>query len=193
MPADISFPLFLFLISMASPFGIPLGETFLIISAGSISGKFTDYVFFVTLIFLGLVIGDISSYGVASYFETGFIKKLRKYDWYKKTYELGESFFNRYGALSVFLSRFLVLGLGAPVNYLSGFSKYSFRKFLISATSGELVYAMLYTYIGFAFRGSSLSILDLILDLSLIAITILAGALALILLNKYLKDGRRHQ
>ncbi len=193
MSADISYPLFLFLISMASPFGVPLGETFFIISAGSVSGEITDYFFFVILVFLGLVIGDISAYTAASYLETGFIKKLRKHDWYTKTYELSESFFNRYGALSVFLSRFLLLGLGAPVNYLSGFSKYSFRKFLISAVTGELLYAGLYTYIGFAFRESSFSILDAIIDFSLIAILILTGTLSLILLKKYLKEGRQYQ
>lgn len=104
-----------------------------------------------------------------------------------KTYELSESFFNKYGALSVFLSRFLLLGLGAPVNYLSGFSKYSFRKFLISAIPGELLYAVIYTYIGFAFRESSLSILDVIIDFSLIVILILTGMLALILLKKISK------
>ncbi len=174
---------------MASPFGIPLGETFLIISAGSISPEFKDFFFFVILIFIGLVIGDILAYAVASYFETGFIKKLRKYEWYMKTYELGEGFFNKYGAASVFLSRFMLIGLGAPVNYLSGFSKYSFRKFLISSASGEFVYAAIYTYIGFSFRESSFSILDMIIDFSLIAILILTASLALILLKKHLKEG----
>ncbi len=92
--SDLGFPLYLFFISVASPFGVPLEETFSIILAGLFSNTFADYAFFVTLIFVGLVLGDIGAYTVASYFETGFIKKLRKYEWYKKTYEVGESFFN---------------------------------------------------------------------------------------------------
>jgi len=186
-----NFPLFLFLISLASPFGIPLGETFLIISAGSMSVEFPDYVFFVTLIFFGLVIGDIASYTIASFFNKGFSEKLCKYEWYTKKYEISEGFFNNYGALSVFLTRFLFLGLGAPVNYLCGFSKYPFRKFLISATSGELLYAIIYVYIGFAFKDSWVSIFDLAVDFSLTIVLILAGSLAIILLKKYLKSDRR--
>ncbi len=110
----------------------------------------------------------------------------------EKIYQLSNSG-NKYGALSVFLSRFLLLGLGAPVNYLSGFSRYPFRKFLISAALGELVNASLYTYIGYEFSGSTLSILNLIIDFSLIIILVLTGMLALILLKKYQKDGGQHQ
>jgi membrane-associated protein len=191
MSVDVSFPLFLFLNSMASPFGIPLEETFSIILAGSFSNTFADYIFFVTLIFTGLVIGDIAAYTTASYFETGFIKKLRKYDWYTKTYEHSERFFNKYGALSVFLTRFLLIGLGAPINYLSGLSKYPFRKFLISAVSGEFLYAAIYAYIGFSFKDSWFSIFAVIIKFSFILILILAGGLTLILLKKYLKNGRQ--
>ncbi len=79
MAINVTFPLFLFLMSLASPFGIPLGETFFILSAGSISDKFTDYTFFVTLIFFGLIIGDIAAYSIASYFEIG----LRAYHTHK--------------------------------------------------------------------------------------------------------------
>ena len=186
-----NFPLFLFLISLASPFGIPLGETFFIISAGSISDKFTDYTFFVILIFFGLIIGDITAYTLASYFEIGFTKKLYKYDWYKKTYELGEDFFNRYGALGIFLTRFLQFGLGALVNYLSGLSKYSFKKFLVCAASGEFLYAAIYTYIGFIFKNAQVSSLNEIIDFSFSIILILAGLLTLFLLKKYLLSGRK--
>jgi membrane-associated protein len=186
-----NFPLFLFFISLASPFGIPLGETFFIMLAGSLSDKFTDYTFFVTLIFFGLIIGDIAAYALASYFEIGLTEKLCKYDRYKKTCELGEDFFNKYGALSIFLTRFLQFGLGALVNYLSGFSKYSFRKFLVCAASGEFLYAAIYTYIGFVFKDSRVLIFNEIIDFSFSIILILAGLLALFLLKKHLISSRK--
>ncbi len=186
-----NFPLFLFLISLVSPFGIPLGETFFIISAGSLSDKFTDYTFFVTLIFFGLIIGDIAAYALASYFKIGLTEKLCKYDQYKKTCELSEDFFNKYGALSIFLTRFLQFGLGALVNYLSGFSKYPFRKFLVCAASGEFLYAVIYTYIGFVFKDSQVSIFNEIIDFSFSIILILAGLLTLFLLKKHLISDRK--
>ncbi len=193
MSVGISLFLFLFLISIASSFGVPVWETIFVISSGSILNTYPEYFFLVILIFSGLIIGDVSAYTVASYFETGIVKKLNKYDWYMKTYKLSESFFNKYGALSVFLSRFLLLELAAPLNYLAGFSKYPFKKFLISTTSGELLYAIIYTYIGFAFRGSSFSILNVIIIFSLIGILVLISTLALIMLKKYLIDRRENQ
>ncbi len=180
-----NFPLFMFLISVVSPFGVPVGETFFIISAGSMSAEFADYVFFVLLIFSGLIIGDIAAYTLALYFQIGFTEKMCRYDWYRKSCERGESFFNKYGALSVFLTRFLFLGLGAPVNYLSGFSKYPFRKFIISAASGEFLYAVIYSYIGFVFKDSWYPIFDMALDFSFAIILILAALLVLLLLNRY--------
>ncbi len=186
-----NFPLFLFLISIASPFGIPVGETFFIISAGSMSGAFPDYIFFVTLIFLGLVIGDIAAYTIASFFKTGFSNRLSKYDWYIKKCELIEGFFNEHGALSAFTTRFIFLGLGAPVNYLSGFSRYSFKKFIFFSASGEFIYAIIYTYVGFTFKDSWFPIFNATVEFWYVVILILVCLLVLISLKKYLKSSQR--
>ena len=53
--------LVLILVALMSPSGIPVGATFFIISAGSLSG-------------------DIAAYKTASYFEKTFPEKLCKYD-----------------------------------------------------------------------------------------------------------------
>lgn len=187
---DISenFYFILILVALISPFGIPVGATFFIISAGSQSGNFEDYVFFVTLIFLCFVAGDIAAYKTASYFERLFTDKLCKYDSYVKKCKDSKDFLNRYGALSVFLSRFAILGLGAPLNYISGFSKYPFKKFLIFAASGELLYAVIYVYIGFAFKDSWVYIFDIIVEFSFTGILFLASLFAMYRLKKYLID-----
>jgi len=174
-----NFPFYLFIIAFAAPFGIPLGTTFFIISAGSQSVTFADYFFFVSLIFFGLVIGDIVAYKAGSYFEKVFTEKLCIYNRIRKKCDSSKDIFNKYGGLSVFLSRFFFLGLGAPVNYISGFSKYSFRKFLILTASGELLYAAIYMYIGFIFRDSWVFLLDTIFDFSLTIILFLASLYAI--------------
>ena len=71
-------PLFYVIIALLSPFGIPLGATFVIIAAGSLSVTIEDYFFIVTLIFLGLVVGDIAVYFTASYFEKIFTEKIEQ-------------------------------------------------------------------------------------------------------------------
>ncbi|MDD1744948.1 MAG: hypothetical protein LUQ20_03945 [Candidatus Methanoperedens sp.] len=86
--------LFFLIIALLSPFGIPLGATFFIIAAGSLSGTIEDYFFIVTLIFFGLVVGDIAAYFTASHFEKIFTEKLHKYEKIEKKYESGKDLFN---------------------------------------------------------------------------------------------------
>src|SRR5665811_1249267 len=158
MDLSSNLDLFYVIIAFLSPFGIPLGATFIIIAAGSLSGTIEDYFFSVSLIFFGLVLGDIAVYFTASHFEKVFTEKLRKYEKIEKKYESGKDLFNKYGALGIFLSRFVLLRFGAPLNYISGFSKYSFRKFLAYSASGEFLYVSIYAYIGFVFKDSWVSL-----------------------------------
>lgn len=178
--------LFFLIIALLSPFGIPLGATFFIIAAGSLSGTIEDYFFIVTLIFFGLVVGDIAAYSTASHFEKIFTEKLRKYEKIEKKYESGKDLFNKYGALGIFLSRFVLLGFGAPLNYISGFSKYSFGKFLAYSASGEFLYTSIYAYIGFVFKDSWVSLFDMIIEFPYIILLILLAVFAFCRLKRYL-------
>jgi membrane-associated protein len=186
MDLSSNLPLFYVIIALLSPFGIPLGATFVIIAAGSLSGTIEDYFFIVSLIFFGLVVGDIAAYVAASHFENVFTEKLRKYEKIEKKYENGKDLFNKYGALGIFLSRFLLLGLGAPLNYVSGFSKYSFRKFFASSASGEFLYVSIYAYIGFVFKDSWVSLYDMIIEFPCIILLILLAVFAFYQLKRYL-------
>jgi membrane protein DedA with SNARE-associated domain len=178
--------LFFFLIAFLSPFGIPLGATFVIIAAGSLSGTIEDYFFNVSLIFFGLVVGDITAYSTASHFERFFTKKLCKYQKIEKKFESGKYLFNKYGVWGIFLGRFLLLGFGAPLNYFSGLSKFSFRKFLAYSASGEFLYVSIYAYIGFVFKDSWVSLFDLIIEFPYLILLILLTIFALYRLKRYL-------
>ncbi len=186
MDLSSNIPLFLFIIALISPFGIPLGATFVIIAAGSLSVTIEDYFFIVTLIFFGLVVGDIATYVTASHFEKGFTEKLLKYEKIEKKYEFGKDLFNKYGALGLFLSRFVLLGFGAPLNYISGFTKYSFRKFLVYSASGEFLYTSIYAYIGFVFKDTWLSLYDMIIEFPYLILLTLLAVFAFYQLKRYL-------
>lgn len=186
MDLSSNLSLFFFIIALISPFGIPLGATFFIIAAGSLSATIEDYFFIVTLIFFGLVAGDIAAYSTASYFEKAFTEKLRKCEKFEKEYESGKDLFNKYGGLGIFLSRFVLLGFGAPLNYISGFSKYSFGKFIAYSASGEFLYASIYAYIGFVFKDSWESLFDMIIEFPYIILLILLAVFAFYQLKRYL-------
>jgi membrane protein DedA with SNARE-associated domain len=186
MDLSSNLPLFFFIIALLSPFGIPLGATFVIIAAGSLSDTIENYFFSVSLIFLGLVLGDIATYLMALNFEKIITEKLCKYEKIKKKYEFGKDLFNKYGAWGIFLSRFAVIGLGAPLNYISGFSKYSFRKFLAYSVSGEFLYVSIFAYIGFIFKDSWVSLFDVIIEFPYIILLILLAIFAFYRLKQYL-------
>jgi len=186
MDLSSNLPLFYVIIAFLSPFGIPLGATFIIIAAGSLSGTTQDYFFSVSLIFFALVLGDIAAYSTASHFEKFFTQKLCKYKKIEKKLESGKDLFNKYGALGIFLGRVVLLGCGAPLNYISGFSKYSFRKFLAYSASGEILYVSIYAYIGFLFKDSWVSLYDLIVEFPYIILLILLAVFASYQLKRYL-------
>ena len=186
MDLSSNLPLFFFIIALISPFGIPLGATFIIIAAGSLSGTIDDYFFIVTLIFFGLVVGDIAVYSTASYFEKVLTEKLQKNEKFEKKFESGKDLFNKYGVWGLFLGRFLLLGFGAPLNYISGFSKYSFRKFLAYTASGEFLYVSIYAYIGFVFKDSWESLYDLIIEFPYLILFILLAVFAFYQLKRSL-------
>ncbi|MCX9084674.1 MAG: VTT domain-containing protein [Candidatus Methanoperedens sp.] len=156
------------------------------IAAGSLSGTIGDYFFIVSLIFFGLIVGDIAAYATASHFEEIFTKKLHKYEKIEKKYENGKDLFNKYGVWGIFLSRFVLLGLGAPLNYISGFSQYSFRKFLAYSASGELLYVSIYAYIGFVFKDSWVSLYDLIVEFPYMILLIILAIFSYYQLKRYL-------
>lgn len=185
MDLSSNLPLFFFIIALLAPFGIPLGATFIIIAAGSLSGTIDDYFFSVTLIFFGLVVGDIAAYSTASYFETVFTEKLQKNEKFEKKFESGKDLFNKYGVWGLFLGRFILLGFGAPLNYISGFSKYSFRKFLAYSASGEFLYVSIYAYIGFVFKDSWESLYDIIIEFPYLILFILLAVFAFYQLKRY--------
>jgi membrane protein DedA with SNARE-associated domain len=186
MDLSSNLPLFFFIIALLSPFGIPLGATFVIIAAGSLSDTIENYFFSVSLIFFGLVVGDIAAYSTVSYFKKVFTEKLCKYEKIGKKIESGKDLFNKYGAWGIFLSRFAVIGLGAPLNYISGFSKYSFRKFLVCSASGEFLYVSIFAYIGFVFKDSWVSLFDMIIEFPYIILLILFAIFAFYQLKRYL-------
>jgi membrane protein DedA with SNARE-associated domain len=186
MDLSSNLPIFFFIIALISPFGIPLGATFVIIAAGSLSGTIEDYFFSVSLIFFGLVVGDIAAYSTASHFEKFFAEKLQKNEKFEKKFESGKDLFNKYGVWGLFLGRFVLLGFGAPLNYISGFSKYSFRKFLAYSASGEFLYVSIYAYIGFVFKDSWESLYDIIIEFPYLILFILLAIFAYYQLKRYL-------
>jgi membrane protein DedA with SNARE-associated domain len=90
--------------------------------------------------------------------------------------------FDRYGALAILLTRFVLTPLALPTNLIAGSSRYTFRHFLAIDVVGELIWVALYGGLGYLFADRWEALSELVGNLSgaLIGILILAigGTLA---------------
>ena len=63
----------------------------------------------------------------------------------------GEKSFQRWGGMSVFLTRFLITGIAAPVNLIAGTGSFPFRRFLMYDVLGEAIWVFGYGGLGYLF------------------------------------------
>lgn len=159
--------LFMFFIPFIAQLGIPIGSMFFILYSASIVTGIVElnYLFFIILI--AAICGDFLSYFVARKFRStkkvnNFLKKKKVKKIHKKT----NLFFDKYGNISVFITRFLITGLGPYLNYVLGLEKYDFKKFLIYVILGEILYVGELLLIGYIFRDIFEEIQSLFMDFS---------------------------
>jgi membrane protein DedA with SNARE-associated domain len=141
-----------FIVAFLNNLGVPLpGETILL-GAGFVLGKTADS------LWQPVVAGTAACFlGGSCAFWFGRrlgLSGLEKIRWLHLTPERlkwPERFFERHGAKTVFLARFIFLFPPVVVNLLAGMSKMSRRTFLFYNLTGSAAYATTYTLIGYFF------------------------------------------
>ena len=94
-----------------------------------------------------VVLGDSLGYAMGSYAREPVLRRFGNSDkWIK-----ADGFFQRWGGMSIFLTRFLITGIAVPVNIISGTSNISFRRFLLYDLSGEAIWIFGYGGLGYLF------------------------------------------
>ncbi len=86
--------------------------------------------------------------------------------------------FQKWGGLSIVLTRFLITGIAVPVNLLAGTGNYPFRKFLMFDLLGEAVWIFGYGGVGYLFGAqweNASDVLNNISGLALGLVILLAG------------------
>jgi membrane protein DedA with SNARE-associated domain len=140
----------LFVFVLLGSLGAPTGFV-AVVSSGAIAGDIGKVIILIIVSALGAIAGDILAYEIARKFS--FLReKLQKYKFYSKGEPKARALLNKYVFFSVFITRFLFIGLGAIVSYLSGFEKLNRRKYLMAVISGEILFAAIFTIVGYVFR-----------------------------------------
>lgn len=88
------------------------------------------------------------------------------------------AFMDKWGSLSVFLSRWLFSPLGPYVNFIAGANGIKWVSFTLAAAAGEVVWVTTYTGLGYVFSNN----IDLVVDMaSNISGFLVAGLVAAVL------------
>lgn len=124
---------------------------------------------------VGTVIGDNIGYAIGKYGSRRWIDRL--------TARLGDKaakaddFARKWGAMSIFLSRWLITPLSPWINITSGMTGYSWPKFLFWDFLGKLVWVVLYVTLGMLFSEHVQEIGELAGDLTWVIVGIAAAAI----------------
>lgn len=135
-------------IVFVSALGIPLPATLVVIAAGAFSREgFLPWHTTGLVAWVCVVLGDCLGYGLGYYARGPALRYLGGSEQWTKA----EDFFQRWGGMSVFLTRFLVTGIASPVNIMAGMGNISFRTFLLYDVTGEGIWVFGYGGLGYLF------------------------------------------
>lgn len=165
--------LFVILFSFFGEMGLPIGTTFFVVWAGSITNSYLFLIFLIFIVLLFSVIGDFLSFLIGKKYGCRLLKKYEKSKKLNKIHKKTSNFFLKYGTLGVFLSRFLITGISPYINYVAGIENYNQKKFLVITIFGKLIYSILFVLIGFILKDSWEVFLEFVTDFSYLIILII--------------------
>jgi membrane-associated protein len=128
--------------------GIPFPGTIIVIAVGAFCRQgFLAWHSTGLVALTCVVLGDCLSYAMGYYARKPVLRRFRNADkWIQ-----AENAFQRWGGMSILLSRFLITGIAVPVNLIAGTSNFLFRRFLIYDLAGETIWIFGYGGLGYLF------------------------------------------
>ncbi|HEX6269933.1 MAG TPA: DedA family protein [Anaerolineales bacterium] len=128
--------------------GIPFPGTIIVIAVGAFCREgFLSWPSTGLVALTCVVLGDCLSYAMGHYAREPVLRRFRGSDRWMQA----ENSFQRWGGMSVLLTRFLITGIAVPVNLVAGTSNFPFRRFLLYDLAGEAVWVFGYGGLGYLF------------------------------------------
>ena len=180
---------FLFFWALISSLGIP-GALVAEIAAGALANNFWEVFLVIVIVAVGSIFGDLLAYEVARKFSPWVSSKLIRFKFFREEQGETRKLLRRYEFFSVFFTRFIFTGLDAPLNYIAGFEKLNRKKFIFGVIFGEILYATIYTLMGFFFKEIFIDLSNVVQDLITVAVLILIVVIFIYLFLKNKKKKR---
>ena len=173
-------------------FGIPLPATFALVAAGSFVEMGDMSVWWVlALAAVAAIIGDQVAYAIGRWGGPRLARRLTGRFGGAKQLEKAENAVNRWGWAGIFFSRWLVTPLSPWINYTSGITGYSYRRFLLWDVTGELLWVILYVLAGELFSDRVQALIETLGNLAWVEIGLIAAAIFGWLLYRNLRSSRK--
>jgi membrane protein DedA with SNARE-associated domain len=128
--------------------GIPFPATIIVIAVGAFCRQgFLSWPFTGLIALTCVVLGDCLSYAMGFYAREPVLRRFRD----SNKWLQAENMFQRWGGMSILLTRFLITGIAVPVNLLAGTSYFPFRRFLVYDLFGQAIWIFGYGGLGYLF------------------------------------------
>lgn len=137
----------LFLGALGAPVPTGLATTL----AGSLTGRGDfDWLTVATIAVIASAIGDVLGYGIGRWLGEGFLDRRGKWFGFSPSRrERVRMLFERWGGITVLLTRTLVSHLSSVVSLLAGLMRYRFASFLLLAVIGRAIWTSAYLGLGY--------------------------------------------
>lgn len=157
----------LFAVTLVAAIGAPLPASLLLIAAGAFAADGQlDYWSIVVVATLAAVMGDHLGYGLGRWGGRRLLDRNSRWLGGSQRIQQAEDVATRYGGVGVFLSRWLITAVGPLINLTSGIAKMGWPRFFAFDVAGELLWTLLYTYVGLLFSTQVQVMSELLGDLT---------------------------
>jgi membrane protein DedA with SNARE-associated domain len=154
--------------------GLPFPSTFFVLASGAfIQQGVLDLYSTVAVALVCVVLGDTASYGMGRLLRHIVIARVGE----TAPWRSAEAYFQRRGAIAIFLTRFLLTPIAVPINLVAGSSEYAALRFVGFAAAGELTWLILFGSLGYVFGSQWEYVSDLVSNLSgvIVGLVLLGG------------------
>jgi membrane-associated protein len=149
----------LWLIVFVAAVGAPISGNLLLFAAGAFAafGDFKLFILFPVAL-IAAVMGDNLGYFIGRRVGTPLLNWLERKTRFRlfspQSIERGRAYFRRRAAWTIFITRFLIVVLGGPVNFVAGVERYPYPYFLFWDVCGQILGAVIPLGLGFLFAES---------------------------------------
>jgi membrane-associated protein len=132
--------------------GLPFPVSFVLVAAGSFVEQGDMKLLPVIVVAsLAAIVGDNIGYFLARWGGRNAIVRISRGAGVEDKIKKAEAFSKRWGAVGIFLSRWLITAPGPWINLTSGIAHYPWRRFLFLDVTGEILWVSLYVMLGYVF------------------------------------------